>query len=241
MTSAGPDAQGRRVRRLPSGRHGLSRRFVARNQRERLLAAVAQAVSQRGYARATVSDITRIAGVSTRTFYDHFDNKHDCFLASYDEIVSRLGGAVAQAYERESGWEHKIRAGVQAFIEFVLAEPHFAVACLVEAPAAGPELRSRRDSAIRFFSGFFEPGRTRPGRAATLPPLGVELVIGGLYEIIHLRLQRGTPEQLRDDLPDMVYCALLPFSDHAAAAEAAYGTRPAGGGPPTEPAARATG
>ena len=59
---------------LPPGRHGLARSFVARNQRERILAAVATVASKRGYGGMSVQDIVREAGVSRRTFYEQFKN-----------------------------------------------------------------------------------------------------------------------------------------------------------------------
>ena len=60
---------------------------MLRNQRERMLAAVVEVVGQVGYASMTVSDVISRAGVSRRTFYEHFANKEDVFLAAYDHVV----------------------------------------------------------------------------------------------------------------------------------------------------------
>ncbi|HWI74932.1 MAG TPA: TetR/AcrR family transcriptional regulator, partial [Baekduia sp.] len=57
---------------LPKGRHGLSRAFIASNQRERLLDAIANVVADKGYAATRVADITDYAGVSRKTFYELF-------------------------------------------------------------------------------------------------------------------------------------------------------------------------
>lgn len=67
---------------LPAGRHGIPRDQVSRNQRERLLAATAKAVEERGFAKVRVSDIVRHAAVSRRTFYEHFANRDDCLAAA---------------------------------------------------------------------------------------------------------------------------------------------------------------
>src|ERR687896_2755529 len=81
-------------RRLPRGAHGLDPGVVAASQRTRLLEAVGRAVTERGYAAATIDDIVRGAGVSKKTFYEHFRDKLDCFLAAYeaasDELLARL-------------------------------------------------------------------------------------------------------------------------------------------------------
>src|SRR6516164_3645667 len=81
------EAPRRRPPQLPSGRHGLLRSFVAANQRERILSAVAEAVAELGYAEMSVEAVITRAGVSRRTFYEHFKNKEDAFLAAYDTAV----------------------------------------------------------------------------------------------------------------------------------------------------------
>ncbi len=81
--------------------------FVAQNQRERILAAVADVVSVVGYGEMSVEDVIVTAGVSRRTFYEHFSNKHDAFLAAYDTVVAQLLGGVRHAYESET---HLLRA-----------------------------------------------------------------------------------------------------------------------------------
>jgi len=48
--------------KLPRGRHGLSREDVARSQRERLLRAMAEAVSELGYANTPVADRFLVRG-----------------------------------------------------------------------------------------------------------------------------------------------------------------------------------
>jgi AcrR family transcriptional regulator len=74
---------------LPPGRHGLPREVVQRNQRERMIAAAAKAVAERGYVGTTVRDITRRARVSKRTFYEHFANKEECFVAARELLAEQ--------------------------------------------------------------------------------------------------------------------------------------------------------
>ena len=93
----------RESHQLPPGRHGLSRTFVAENQRERILAPVADVVSAASYADMTVEGIIVTAGISRRTFYEHFKNKDDAFLAAYDEAAGQLLTAVRAAYESREG------------------------------------------------------------------------------------------------------------------------------------------
>jgi AcrR family transcriptional regulator len=99
---------GRQAHQLPPGRHGLSRSFVAENQRERILAAVADVVSAASYAEMTVEGIIVTAGVSRRTFYEHFKNKDDAFLAAYDAITAQLVGEVLPAVDAADGFAARV-------------------------------------------------------------------------------------------------------------------------------------
>ena len=56
---------------------------VARSQRERLVEAMTVVAARHGYAEASVARVVKQAGMSRATFYDHFENRDDCFLAAF--------------------------------------------------------------------------------------------------------------------------------------------------------------
>jgi len=56
-------------RRLPPGSHGIPAELVARNQRERLVAAIAEECGERGFAETSVAGIAKRVGVSSVTFF----------------------------------------------------------------------------------------------------------------------------------------------------------------------------
>ena len=86
---------------LPAGRHGYSREQVAHHQRERLIAGLAEAVAEKGYAAVTLTDIVKQAKVSRRVFYANFESKEQCFLAAFEVVVAHLRELVAEAVERD--------------------------------------------------------------------------------------------------------------------------------------------
>jgi AcrR family transcriptional regulator len=210
----------RRTRtKLPPGRHGLSRSFVAQNQRDRILAAVAEACSAEGYGEMSVEDIIAEAGVSRRTFYEHFKNKEHAFLAAYDAVVVQLFGRVNGAVESAETLQDKIRAGLSAFLGFLASEPAFARMCIVDVLAAGPEAVARRDGAMRGFSQLIlENVRAEIGNDAP-PALDViaETVVGGIYEVVYARVLHREFDELPRLVPDLVYVLLLPFIGQRAA------------------------
>ncbi len=92
---------------LPSGRHGYSREQVAHHQRERLIAALAAAVAEKGYAAVTLADVTRHARVSRRVFYANFESKEQCFLAAFEVVVAHLRELIAAAVEPIPDWPQR--------------------------------------------------------------------------------------------------------------------------------------
>src|SRR5215467_2697762 len=122
----------RRPEQLPPGRHGLSRRDVARSQRSRILSAVTEVVAEEGYQAARVTDVIARAGVSRKTFYEHFSDKEECFLAAYDTNLADLMGATSAGFDRSDDWPERVRSGLTAFLEGLASRPAAARMCMVE-------------------------------------------------------------------------------------------------------------
>jgi AcrR family transcriptional regulator len=205
---------------LPPGKHGLSRQFVAQNQRERILAAVADVTSAAGYVEMTVEGIIVTAGVSRRTFYEHFKNKDDAFLAAYDEIAALLVERVVGAVQAADGFAERATAGLGTFLDFLASEPAFARMCIIEVLAAGPEAIARRNNVMFAFAQLIDTQATELLPERDSPPLTAETVVGGIYEVVYGRVLRGEIKELPELLPDLTYSALLPYlGPEAATAE----------------------
>jgi AcrR family transcriptional regulator len=209
--------------RLPPGRHGLPREFVVHNQRERLIAGLAEAIAENGYSGTTIAHITRHAAVSRRTFYEHFSSKDECFVAAYDTVMAELRGRVSAAFEGAEDWPHAVKAGIGAMLEFLAAEPSLARLCMVEALVAGPVVVERYDAAIQSFVPYFQSGREgRPPEVlARLSPTTEEALVGGMVSLISRRIIAGKAEELEELLPDLVEFTLTPYVGSAEAAKLA--------------------
>ena len=209
--------------RLPPGRHGLPREFVSRNQYERLIAGLAEAVAENGYAGTTIAHITRHAAVSRRTFYEHFSSKDECFVAAYETVMMELRERVGEAFDQEEEWPLAIKAGIKAMLEFLAAEPHLARLSMVEALVAGPVVVERYDAAIQSLVPYFQAGRE--GRSADvlagLSPTTEEALVGGMVSLISRRIFADRAEELEALLPDLVEFTLTPYLGSAEAARVA--------------------
>jgi AcrR family transcriptional regulator len=210
LSGGSPSAQ-----QLPKGRHGLSRAFIASNQRERLLDAIANVVAEKGYSATRVADITEYAGVSRKTFYELFDDKEDCFLAAYDAITALLMDRMARGLGAVAGasWEEQVSALLGEFLTFLAAEPAFARMCIVEVLGAGPRGLARRDAAIEaFFPVVDQIPRSQPGADKYLSTLTPVFVTGGILEVVYAAIRRGetaTLPELEDDLTRLAFRAYL--------------------------------
>ncbi len=211
--------------RLPPGRHGLPREFVTHNQRERLIAGIAEAIAEHGYSGTTIAHITRAAAVSRRTFYEHFSSKDECFVAAYDAVMKELRERVTAAFEETEEWPRAIKAGIEAMLSFLAAEPSLARLCMVEALVAGPAVVERYDAAIQSFVPYFQEGREgRPPEVLSrLSPTTEEALVGGMVSLISRRIIAGRTAELEELLPDLVEFTLTPYLGSAEATKIAKG------------------
>jgi AcrR family transcriptional regulator len=215
-----PAGGGTGAQQLPKGRHGLSRAFIASNQRERLLDAIANVVAEKGYAGTRVADITDYAGVSRKTFYELFTDKEECFLAAFDVITKLLMDRMAQALTdlSDGNWRDQVRALLGEFLRFLAAEPAFARMCVVEVLGSGSEGLARRDAAIEaFFPIVDHIPRSQPDAEQWLAPLTPVFVTGGILEVLYAVIRRGdiaTLPELEDDLTRLAFRAYRADPDH---------------------------
>jgi AcrR family transcriptional regulator len=208
--------------RQPPGPEPVSRAEAAADQRRRILEATADLVAERGYAEATIEQIVRRARVGYATFYKHFADKQEAFLALLDAAIERTAYVVEEAYDGEDGpWADKVGAGLGALLKLAAAHPGVARACLVEAPTAGPEAAARHEAALKRFAPMLRPGRELNPRRDQLPETLEDTLVGGVVWVINQRLIAGEAEQLRGLLPEALEFLLRPYVGEDAAAREA--------------------
>jgi AcrR family transcriptional regulator len=184
---------------------------VSRSQRDRLLEAAVRVVAEKGYAAATITDLTAEAGVSRSTFYELFEDKEACFLAAYDNAVEVLVRRVLAAYESEQRWPDRARAGLAALLDLLAEEPALARLALVDVGAAGPGAQRRYRAAIQRLTPLFEEGRDFAPGGRGLPPNTSRMAIGGVTGLIADALLDGNADGLPGLLSDLLFATLVPY------------------------------
>jgi len=174
--------------------------------RGRAVAAMAEAVRERGYAETTVGDILRRAGMSRRTFYQLFRNREECFLAAYDAARK---GAMDQLARAHSGnglrWSGQVETALAALFEYLAAEPGLARVWLVEAPSLGPAGVERHERTMRQLAERLASLR-RTGDARGANGSGTvrfEASVGAVHRVVQARLLEGRADELPDLAPDL--------------------------------------
>src|SRR3954449_10528037 len=199
---------------LPRGRHAAPREVVRESQRGRMLAAMAEAVGTKGYGDVAVADVIARAGVSRKTFYEHFDNKEECFLAAYDAGVELMLDAIDEAIgaAATAGPVAIASAGTARYLELLAANPAFARTFLIEVLAAGPRALERR---ARVHARFAEQlavvhraarsaSRASQSRAPEPGPHVFRACVGAIYELVTDHVLRHGAESLPSLLDDLV-------------------------------------
>jgi AcrR family transcriptional regulator len=196
-------------RGLATGRHFLSREAVYENQRERLIAGVATATAERGYAELTVADVIGLAGVSRRTFYEHFADKGEAIRIAHEVILERFLESLTRACDSEDEWAPKVKTAIGTTIECAIADPSAARLLTLDAVASGTEAtRFVLDSSDRL-ADLLRPGRRYASHG--LPELTEKALVGAISAVVGGRLRVGEPESLRALEPQLVELTLIPY------------------------------
>ena len=207
--------------KFPSGARKLPSDLVSAVQRERLIAAMLKAAADLGYRQATVQDVIDRAGVSRPTFYEHFSNKEDCFLAAFDTTAARLRDRIDAAAEKGgANWRDRLRFSLEELLRFVGTEPEAARALIVEARAASAEALLRRDNLLDYFAGSVDAlVRDHLPEATSHSDITAAGVVGGVEALLYSRLNKGELDDLDALLPSLMYFIVLPYEGHEAASE----------------------
>lgn len=180
--------------RLPPGRHGIPTDLVRAHQRLRLLAAASAALAEQGYGHLTAARVTELAGVSSRTFYQHFEDLWACLLAAYETEAGRLCEEIEATQSP--------RAGIAAALRFLAAEPDVARLLSAEPPPQIAALAEARRGLVERLGEMLRAALTDPDGATPLPGLERRLV-GAAFALVSARAASGDPRRLRELEPEL--------------------------------------
>lgn len=197
---------------------GTLRDELRASQRGRLICAVADSVADKGYAATTVADVISLAGVSRKTFYEHFDGKESCFLAACDHGGAAMFDAIVDASSGLEDWREILKAFLSTWLRLLAADRAFARAYMVESWAAGDAARERwkqrRDGIGGLMRMLHERMRSEDPSVVPASDTLIDAVVGGINRVVISRVLADDPAPLTDLEPELLRFVTLTLATH---------------------------
>jgi AcrR family transcriptional regulator len=204
---------------LPRGRGALPRGKVASEQRQRILAAVAQLSRERGYREMTVAEIVAAASVSREVFYEQFHSKEDAFLAALNMALQGGMSGTAGKFFGGPTWPDRVWGGLRAMLRYMASNPDFVWVSIVDAYSAGHAAVARAFDNRMTYTLFLEDGYRQRPEAEGLPRLCSEAIGGAIFELVRRQAIHGRTPQMLELLPQAAFVAMAPFTGAVEALE----------------------
>lgn len=192
--------------RKPATRRG-------RETREAILRAAEEVIGTRGFTAASITDITRAAGIAQGTFYIYFDGKEQVFRELVAEMGRytrrRLSEAVAGAPDRLAAE----RLGLREFLEIAATRPMLynivEEARFVDPPSYDAYFTGFAQAYARNLAAAAGEGTIRPGNAEirAWALMGLAVTLGERYG---QRNPRADRDQVVAEVFDMLERGLRP-------------------------------
>jgi AcrR family transcriptional regulator len=186
----------------------MAARDVAAHQLARIHRATIGIVAEQGYKSLKVRDVVGRAEVSTKTFYQLFSSKEDCFLETHELISRRATRRILAAQAAEADWRKRSLLTFEEFRHGLEQKPDDARLALVEAYRASPASRERAARAERIFGSMLAESLSRPPGGVLVPPMIIEGVVAGIASVSRASLLEGRLADLSDSSDDLIGWAL---------------------------------
>ena len=191
----------------------------SRRPRERLLESILLVSGELGYERATVKLVIERAGTSRATFYNHFEDKEDCFVEAYFEASEWLYERVLALARRQPTWRDGLRVGLAEFLEFCAHNPAIAKALFIEAHAVGGEALAQHDRLMERVSGAIDDVRRETGPAQSPPAMTSAFMVGAIEALITAKLSNDEAGKAPELLPGILHFVVMQYLGKEAAWE----------------------
>lgn len=170
--------------------------------RRRLLEGMGRAVAEKGYGEVTIGDIVAAAGVSRRTFYEHFKTKAQCLTALYAAASTNALEVLRNAIDPSHDWETQVERAISAYFDCLAQNPVLLRTLFIEILGLGVEGLAARRRVNQQLADFMLDVINVPARARrNKPPLQADMamaVVGGINELVLEAIERNRTDRLQE-------------------------------------------
>jgi AcrR family transcriptional regulator len=167
------------------------------SHRARLVAGMATAIREHGYATTTVAEVVANARTSRRTFYQHFADRDACLLALFDALAAQILEVVTEGATGEGPYLERLDAALAGYLQQVEREPELTRSMILELPAIGPagvaRDREATERIARQLVVLVEEAAEHDPQVRPLPFEAWLVVVAGFRELIVHALEHGRP------------------------------------------------
>jgi AcrR family transcriptional regulator len=197
--------------RLGRGRPRLPEEQVAENHRGRIMFATAQTIAERGYAAATIAEITKLAGVDGRAFYRLFNDKQEVFDAIYEQGLQYTMARVARAYFAGESWPERMWEALRVITQSAQSNPAGTNLGLIAAYAVSPAAAQRAEDARATFTVFLQEGYRYEQHDGQPSAVALEAIAASVFELVYRRARERASRDTARLLPHLAHLCLTPF------------------------------
>jgi AcrR family transcriptional regulator len=183
----------------------------AGEERERLIGAISKAASEHGYAKLTVEQVLRYAGVPRATFDANFESKEQALIAAQEAFLDRLLLDVLSACDSSAAWPLRVRAALEAILSSLAEADRLARVFAVEAAAASLAAAERQFATLDQFAALLRGGRRHYPDAASLPDATERALVGGIASIVSGHLLMEDAQAIPAQEAQLVELLLIPY------------------------------
>jgi len=174
---------------------GQSQVEVIASQRARLQRAIIDLTVQDGVGGLTVRKLTRLAGVSTETFYSRFSGTDDCLLAAYDATMAAATRRIAVTRSIDLEPAAQIESSLRMLLSYLAADRVVTRFALIEVYGGGPAALAAIDAAEKRLELAVRACLDRRGRR--VPPRMATAIVAASLHCARVRLLDGSPAEAR--------------------------------------------
>ncbi|MDL9937608.1 TetR/AcrR family transcriptional regulator [Gordonia sp. ABSL1-1] len=194
------------VKGAPRRIRGLDAEQRREQRKQSILDAALDLFASRGYPDTSVELICQTAFVSTKSFYQNFGDREDCYLALYNrtatEFRAAMSAALAVPHVDESAQAEFI---IEGFVDLLIADRRKALITFGHARAFSERIDEARHANRVWTADYIES--LWQGRGLSIPPRRVTIaIVGGIFEVVIAELQAAeiTADTRRGVIDDLL-------------------------------------
>jgi TetR/AcrR family fatty acid metabolism transcriptional regulator len=178
-------------------------------RRERIIESALAIFAEKGFQEATISEISRAAGVSDATVYEYFKSKEELLFAIPEGITEDSIRETEKVLPYLRGAESKLRAIVQSYVTTYEKNPEYANLIMLHLKTNRNFLRTKafevvRDAARMLLECIKEGIDTGTFRRDTDPYLVRSIILGTIEHLCTRKHLQGQPENMLSQVDPMV-------------------------------------